>query len=199
MPMTTDDPQVPEGVSALLFDCDGTLVDSMGLHRLVWTELFARYDFEVTDEWWEEYANVALYPFVQAVVPDADMALADQLNVEGTAMFVERLHLIEPLEHVVDVARSNHGRLPLAVVTGGYRDVVEPMLEAVGIAGLFDIMVTADDVTHSKPAPDLYARAAGILGVDPATCVAYEDSDIGMESARGAGIGRVIDIRDWPA
>jgi HAD superfamily hydrolase (TIGR01509 family) len=197
--MTQHPTASPLEAAALLFDCDGTLVDSMGLHRLVWTELFARYDFEVTDEWWEEYANVALYPFVQGVVPDADTTLADQLNIEATALFVERLHLIEPLEHVVDVARSNHGRLPLAVVTGGYRDVVAPMLEAVGIAGLFDVMVTADDVTHSKPAPDLYARAAAILGVDPAACVAYEDSDIGIASARGAGIGRVVDIRDWPS
>ena len=196
--MTQHPTASPLEAAALLFDCDGTLVDSMGLHRLVGTELFARYDFEVTDEWWEEYANVALYPFVQGVVPDADTTLADQLNIEATALFVERLHLIEPLEHVVDVARSNHGRLPLAVVTGGYRDVVAPMLEAVGIAGLFDVMVTADDVTHSKPAPDLYARAAAILGVDPAACVAYEDSDIGIASARGAGVGRVVDIRDWP-
>jgi HAD superfamily hydrolase (TIGR01509 family) len=197
--MTTDPLRVDPSTEALLFDCDGTLVDSMGLHRVVWSELFARYGFLVTDAWWEDYANVALMPFVQAVIPDADQALADELNREGTDMFVERLHLIDPLEHVIEVARQHHGRLPLAVVTGGYRDVVVPTLDAVGITGLFDVVVTADDVIDSKPAPDVYLRATQLLAVDPGRCVAYEDSDIGMAAARGAAIGRVIDIRAWPA
>lgn len=183
---------------ALLFDCDGTLVDTMGLHRLVWTEIFARYDFTMTSAWWDEYANVALLPFVRAAIPDADDALAHDLNRESIGLFMERLHLIDPLEHVIEVARQHHGRLPLAVVTGGYRDVIVPTLDAAGITDLFDIIVTADDVVNSKPAPDLYALAAQRLGVDPQRCLAYEDSDIGMASARDAGIGRVVDIRDWP-
>ncbi|MBI1349916.1 MAG: HAD-IA family hydrolase [Actinomycetales bacterium] len=183
---------------ALLFDCDGTLVDTMSLHRLVWTEIFARYDFAMTSAWWDQYANVALLPFVRAAIPDADDALAHDLNRESIGMFMERLHLIDPLEHVIEVARQYHGRLPLAVVTGGYRDVVVPTLDAAGITDLFDIIVTADDVVNSKPAPDLYALAAQRLGVDPQRCLAYEDSDIGMASARDAGIGRVVDIRDWP-
>ena len=191
-------PDSPADTQALLFDCDGTLVDTMGLHRLVWAEIFARYGFEVTDEWWEDYANVALLPFVQAVIPDADEVLADELNREGIELFVKRLHLIDPLEHVIDVARANHGQRPMAVVTGGYRDVVVPTLDAVGITSLFDVIVTADDVVDSKPAPDVYLRAAEQLGVDPARCVAYEDSDIGLASARQAGVGHVIDIRKWP-
>ncbi len=182
---------------ALLFDCDGTLVDTMSLHRLVWAEIFGRHGFEVTDEWWADHANVALLPFVRAVVPDADETLADDLNGEATVMFVERLHLIEPLEHVIDVAREHHGRLPMAVVTGGYRDVVVPTLDSAGILHLFDVIVTADDVTHSKPAPDIYLRGADELGVDPARCIAYEDSEIGMTAAREAGVGRIVDIRDW--
>jgi HAD superfamily hydrolase (TIGR01509 family) len=83
----------------------------------------------------------------------------------------------------------------MAVVTGGYRDIIIPTLDAAGITHLFDHVVTADDVIHSKPAPDLYARAASLLGVDPARCIAYEDSDIGIASALGAGVGTIVDIR----
>lgn len=185
----------PAGTRALLFDCDGTLVDTMQLHRIVWHQIFGRHGFEITDEWWEEYANVALGPFVRAVIPDADDALADQLLEEGNALFLEALHLLEPIEHVVAIAREHHGHLPLAVVTGGFREVVVPSLDVVGITGLFDHVVTADDVVDSKPAPDLYLRAMTLLGVGPDECVAYEDSEIGMASARAAGIRTVVDIR----
>jgi beta-phosphoglucomutase-like phosphatase (HAD superfamily) len=194
----TDDPARLDpalGARALLFDCDGTLVDTMHLHRIVWHQLFGRYGFEITDEWWEEYANVALGPFVRAAVPDADDVLAEQLLEEGNALYLDALHLLQPIEHVVEIAREHHGRVPMAVVTGGFRDVVVPTLDTVGIAGLFDVIVTADDVVHSKPAPDLYQRAMELLGVRPEECIVYEDSEIGMASARAAGISAVIDIR----
>jgi len=185
----------PAHAQALLFDCDGTLVDTMHLHRIVWHQIFGRYGYEITDEWWEEYANVAVGPFVRAVIPDASDALVEQLLEEGNALFVEALHLLEPIEHVVEVARAFHGRLPMAVVTGGFRDVVIPSLDAVGITDLFDVIVCADDVVHSKPAPDVYLRAMELLSVAPDECVVYEDSDIGMASARAAGVDHVVDIR----
>lgn len=180
---------------ALLFDCDGTLVDTMGVHRVVWAEIFGRYDFEVTDQWWDEYANVALAPFVRAVIPDASLELCDALNAEGMSMYMEALHHVVPLRHVIEIAENAHGMLPMAVVTGGYREIILPTLDAAGVLHLFDVIVTADDVEHSKPAPDVYALAARLLQVEPARCVAYEDSEIGMASALGAGIGRVVDIR----
>ena len=123
--------------------------------------------FEITDDWWEEYANVAVGPFVRAAIPDADDALVDRLLEEGNALFLDALHLLEPIEHVVAIARAHHGRLPMAVVTGGFRDVVVPSLDTVGITDLFDVIVTADDVTDSKPAPDLYLRAMELIGVAP--------------------------------
>jgi HAD superfamily hydrolase (TIGR01509 family) len=86
----------------------------------------------------------------------------------------------------------------MAVVTGGYRDVVVPSLDAAGVTHLFDYIVTADEVIHSKPAPDLYSLAMRKLGVEPEACLVYEDSEIGMTSARGAGAWKIVDIRNWP-
>lgn len=188
-------PSADADTAALLFDCDGTLVDTMNVHRVIWAEIFGRYGFTMTDQWWADYCNVALVPFVQAAIPHAGVELAEELNQEGMDMYMDAIHLVEPMEHVVEIAHEHHGRLPMAVVTGGYREIIIPTLDAAGITHLFDVVVTADDVVHSKPAPDVYARAASLLQVDPARCIAYEDSEIGMESARGAGIGRVVDIR----
>lgn len=188
-------PSADPDTAALLFDCDGTLVDTMSVHRVVWAEIFGRYGFTMTDAWWADYCNVALVPFVQAAIPDAGVELAEELNRESMVTYMDAIHLVEPMEHVIEIAHEHHGRLPMAVVTGGYREIIIPTLDAAGITHLFDVVVTADDVAHSKPAPDVYARAASLLQVDPARCIAYEDSEIGMESARGAGIGRVVDIR----
>jgi len=193
--MTNTDHLPDDGVRALLFDCDGTLVDTMPVHREVWTRIFERYDFEITDQWWEEWANLPLLPMVQHVIPGATPQLADDLNIEAMDMYNDMLHMIEPLEHVIEVAREFHGRLPMAVVTGGYRDVVVPSLDAAGITHLFDYIVTADEVTRSKPAPDLYVLAMERLGVEPEACLVYEDSEVGMTAARGAGAGRIVDIR----
>ena len=193
MPFTYLNP--PEGTRALLFDCDGTLVDTMGLHKVVWAEMFARFDFELTDEWWEETGNVALEPFVLAAIPDASDELILELREESIALFDERLHLLEPLEHVVDLARRYHGVLPMAVCSGGFRQPVIGSLEAVGIVDLFDFIVTADDVVNSKPAPDLYLAGMRGIGFGPDEVVVYEDSEIGIASAVAAGVRTIIDVR----
>jgi len=185
----------PPNARALLFDCDGTLVDTMGLHQVVWAELFAEHGFTLTDEWWEETGNVALEPFVRAALPEASDQLMAQLRDDSITLFSERLHLLEPLDHVVDVARRFHGILPMAVCSGGFRQPVLDSLDAVGITSLFDHVVTADDVLHSKPAPDLYLLGMDRLGVRADEVIVYEDSAIGIASALAAGVTRIIDVR----
>lgn len=185
----------PPGTQALLFDADGTLIDTWGLHRAVWNELLGRTGFIVTDDWWAAYAHEDLLTMVQAAVPGADLARAEEMNEEGTRIYLESLHRVDRVHHVTQIAEQFHGHLPMAVVTAGFRDVVVPTLESVGIAGLFSAIVTGDDVDRIKPAPDGYATAARLLGADPRACVAFEDSDSGLQSARDAGIGTLVDIR----
>ena len=167
----------------------------MALHRLVWDGILQRHGFQMTDQWWDDYCNVAMEPFVLAAIPDADDALIEQLTQDGIDEFVATLHRLQPLDHVVEIARANHGRLPMAVVTGGFRDAVVPSLDAVGIIHLFDVIVCADDVVDSKPAPDVYLKAMEVLQVLPESCVVYEDSEVGIASARSAGIDHIVDVR----
>lgn len=185
----------PTGTQALLFDCDGTLVDTMGVYRIGWHQVFAHHGFEMTDAWFATWGGHSTRTFVEAALPDADADRVAEVSREGHERFLESVHLLEPFEHVVEVARANHGRVPMAVVSGGPRVAVLASLRAVGIEHLFDLVVTADDVPAGKPAPDAYLKAIADLGVDPQACVAYEDSASGMASARDAGIPVIHDVR----
>lgn len=188
-------PAIPEGTQALLFDCDGTMVDTMGVYRIGWHQVFGRHGFEMTDEWFATWGGHSTAPFVRAALPDADEALVEQVSREGHDTFLENIHLVEPFESIVAVARAHHGVIPLAIVSGGPRRAVVKSLEAVGIDHLFDLVVTADDVPTGKPAPDAYLSAMEQLRVDAERCVAYEDSASGIASATSAGIPLVVDVR----
>jgi beta-phosphoglucomutase-like phosphatase (HAD superfamily) len=184
-------------VRALLFDCDGTLVDTMGLYEQGWRELLAPYGFEMSHEWFYAHAARSGREFVAAAVPSIDDAEAARLEREVIAMFHTRLHELETFDHVVDVARHYRGVLPLVVVSGGAREAVESTLVAVGIRDLFDDVITVTDVAAGKPEPDGYLLALERLGLEPHEALAYEDSTFGMDAARAAGIP-VVDVRTHP-
>lgn len=185
----------PAGAAALLFDCDGTLVDTLSLYRICWRQVFGKHGFEMADDWFAERAGLTVHKFVREAFPsDADAAVQAILD-EGMTLFMDSIHMIEPLDHVVDVARRYQGRLPLAVVSSGIAPAVYKTLAAVEIADLFDLILTLADVKESKPAPDGYLLAVERLGVAAADCVAYEDSHTGIDAAIAAGIGTVFDVR----
>lgn len=186
--------QPPEGTAALLFDCDGTLVDTLGLYRECWREVFGQQGFEMTDAWFTAWAGHSLEPFIEAAFPALSPQVREEIGAKGLELFRESTHLLEPLEHVVTIARQHAGVLPMAVVSGGPRVAVLETLEAVGIGNLFDTVVTVDDVARGKPEPDAYLLAMERLGVNPGQCVAYEDTAIGIASAAAAGIRVVIDV-----
>lgn len=185
----------PPEAQALLFDCDGTLVDTLSLYRVCWRQVFGRHGFEMSDDWFAEHAGTHVFDFVEAAFPHASPDVRRAVKDEGMAMFMSSIHLVEPMEHVVAIARRYHGRLPLAVVSSGPDSAVRESLDAVGITDLFDVILTLADVEQGKPAPDGYEQAMARLGVDPARCVAYEDSATGIEAARAAGIPTVVDVR----
>ena len=102
--------------------------------------------------------------------------------------FLKRLHTVTLIEEVAEFAQSLRGKVPMAIATGGSRMVIEKTLKIVGISDWFDEVVTADDVSEGKPAPDIFLRAAKLLGVAPAMCLALEDAPSGILAAQRAGM-----------
>ncbi len=183
--------QLPPGdFGAYIFDCDGTLADTMPLHYRAWTrvvaglgghfpeDLFYALGGRSTEEIFAELCDRQ-----GLIVPDLAQAVALKERY-----FMELLPEVRPIGAVVDIARRNHGRLPLAVASGGPRSNVVPTLQALGIAGLFEAIVCVEDYARAKPAPDPFLEAARRLGAAASACLVFEDSPLGLRAAEAAGM-----------
>jgi beta-phosphoglucomutase-like phosphatase (HAD superfamily) len=184
----------PMPFSALLFDCDGTLVDTLQAYEHAWTKAFGAHGMTMAPSWYRERTGLSPEALVEAAAGEAEELDAEAIQSTAIQHFVELVELVKGNERVVAVARAHHGSIPMGVVSGGPRVAVQAALERAGILDLFDALVTIEDVDQGKPAPDLYLLALNRLNMEPAECVAYEDTDEGVAAARSAGI-RCIDVR----
>src|SRR3954468_1168344 len=194
-PLPTDTTITPDTAHALLFDCDGTLVDSVAAWEQAWTKALGASGVAITPEWYRARAGLSPRDLIRAAETEHRVPIdVNSVVTSGIALYVESAGAVNPIQEVLDIARAHHGRVPLAVVSGGPRAGVEAALEAVGARGLFDHVVTIEDVAGGKPAPDLYLRALQAVSKPAAACLAYEDTDEGLRAAAGAGIP-VVDVR----
>ena len=113
---------------------------------------------------------------------------------EKELAYLEFLEQVGPIEDVVAIARAHHGRIPMAVASGGTQRVICMVLEKIGIRSWFETVVTSEDVVRQKPAPDIFLEAARRIGVAPNRCRAFEDTDLGLQAIRAAGMD-AVDVR----
>lgn len=180
------------GYKAVIFDLDGTLVDSMPAHFEAWCEALAT-NGAPKDVFPEDvFYSMGGRP-TKDIVKEINGEFNLNLNPEDISYskrkaFLKRLDLVAVNEDVVAFAKSLSGKMPLGIATGGSRKVVEATLKATGLAELFDEVVTADDVKCGKPAPDIYLDAAARLGVAPEDCLVLEDAAPGIMAGQLAGM-----------
>ena len=185
--------------AALIFDCDGTLFDTMPAHYRTWAEAVGRHGLSFAETRFYELGGVAAWRVVEILAEEQGVAgvdahaVAHAKEMDFAEVGTRDVRRIGP---VFEVVERHRGERPMAVATGGVRLVCERLLENAGVRDWFGVVVTADDVEHGKPAPDTYALAAERLGVDPRQCVAFEDAEPGLESARAAGMV-AVDVRPW--
>jgi HAD superfamily hydrolase (TIGR01509 family) len=187
---------LPEGIKGLIFDCDGTLVDSMPLHYKAWETVLQRHDLHLSEERFYGWAGLPVDQIIQRLAHEKGIivdvaAIAEERD---DCFHSQPLNLFRPVEVVVEIARSFRGVLPMAVATGSTPASAEASLRAIGVLDWFDAVVSSHEVAHPKPAPDVFLLAAERIKVDPACCVAFEDGEAGLTAAREAGM-RVVDIR----
>ncbi|MDQ2835287.1 MAG: HAD family phosphatase [Acidobacteriota bacterium] len=180
---------------ALIFDCDGTLVDTPPAHLRALQKALAPLQLTMAAEWYYERGGLgpnALWDQYEALQgkPIPRESITERYN----EIFRRELDQMEEIRVVADIARAWHGRVPLSVASNGRRANVKATLAATGLLPLFDHVVGAEDVKHGKPEPDVFLEAARRMSVAPVSCVVFEDSDEGLEAARRAGM-RAMDIR----
>ena len=182
-------------IKALIFDCDGTLADTMPLHWRAWQAIASRHQFHFPEARFYALGGVPSREIVKMLSAEQGLVL-DHLAIarEKEAEYQPLIAQVEPINAVVGVVRENHGKLPMAVASGGTQRTIEQVLERLGIRHLFKALVTSEDVVHQKPAPDIFLEAARRLSVPPQFCRAYEDTDLGMQAIRAAGM-EAVDVR----
>ncbi len=200
MLFTIDEPlePLPGLADAFLFDCDGTLVDTMGAHHAGW-ERVLRENGATRPLPYQRFLGLGGLSGREVaetlcgwVGLDTQARDLDAMVSRKRTLFLEMADQCDPIDQVMDFARRVSRTHPVAVVSGGHRAAVEKTLAGSGIRDLFPVVVTPEDVERGKPAPDMFLLAAERLGVAPGRCIVFEDGLPGIEGARAAGMRVVI-------
>lgn len=178
----------------LIFDLDGTLADTMPTHFAAWSKSMSAHGIEFSEDRFYALGGVPTPVIIDILASEQGKILDSTALAEGKEeLFLELLKDVQPVVPVKLIAELHLGLMPLAVATGSLKWVAEKILKTLGIREWFTAVVGADDIVHPKPAPDTYLKAADLIGVDPTRCHAFEDTELGLQAARNAGMD-VIDI-----
>lgn len=192
--------QLPNGTfRAYLFDCDGTIADSMPLHYVAWCRALAEWNcYGLSEDLFYAWGGLPVDEIISKLnqkdcleMPAADVAKRRE------ELFFEMLPQLEPVPEVLEHIEAKHGAIPLAVVSGSTRQSVIASLTALDLLDHFDVLVCAGDYRRSKPHPDAFLVAASRLGISPEDCLVFEDSDLGVRAARTAGMESVKVPPPW--
>ena len=192
-----------ERIDGLIFDCDGTLVDTAPAHYYALQEGLKSLGLSMDAAWYYDRVGLtpaALFDAFEGVVGPFDR---QRVSAEYTVAFQQGLSRLREVEAIAAIAREWKGKVPMAVASNGTRGNVQTTLRETGLLELFDTVVVAEDVAAGKPAPDVFLEAARRMGVWPERCVVFEDSDEGLEAARRAGMDgrdiRLVFTPEWKA
>ena len=180
---------IDKHIQGLIFDCDGTLIDSMPIHWECWHGTFAKFGLTCPHEFLDEMKGVPTHGIVEAFNTKFGHNVdIHQFTEEKERLAREKLLQVQPIPVVAGLAQRMAGKLPMAVASGGPYATVSLSLKATGLYSLFETFVTADDPVKPKPAPDIFLEAARRIGILPEHCQVFEDSDLGLQAARDAGM-----------
>jgi HAD superfamily hydrolase (TIGR01509 family) len=183
----------PGDFAAYIFDCDGTLADTMPTHYKAWLTALGENADKFPEAMFYELGGVPTARIVELLNERYGLSIPVETTVAHKEhLFLELSSEIAAIEPVVTLAKSYAGVKPMAVASGGHRRIVMNTLRALGIVELFQAIVTAEDYHRGKPSPDPFLEAALRLGVPPEKCLVFEDTATGIAAANAAGMQSVL-------
>jgi HAD superfamily hydrolase (TIGR01509 family) len=184
---------IPAGdFRAYLFDCDGTVADSMPLHYKAWKRALADYGCPYPEDLFYAWGGKPVRQIIADLNEINGLHMpVDELAALKESYYLEQLPQLQPIPSVLEHIHAQYGRIPFAVVSGSRRSSVVGSLTVLGILDKFETLVCAEDYKYGKPAPDCFLLAAERLGIPPAQCLVFEDTGLGIEAASAAGMASV--------
>lgn len=190
---------ITPGVKGLVFDLDGTLIDSMPFHLDCWKKACKTYGVTIDQDFLRLHTGCPGWVIGEKVIKDNHLegiVTLDELVQLKISLFEKLQHKLKPIDSVVDIVKKYYKVLPMAVGTGGHRNVVDKSLEITGLTKYFDIVVTANDIQHFKPHPETFMKCAEFMGIEPKYIEVFEDGDLGIEAAHTAGMV-ATNVKNW--
>jgi beta-phosphoglucomutase-like phosphatase (HAD superfamily) len=188
----------PGEFDAYLFDCDGTIADSMPLHYVAWKKTLAENNCDFPETLFYEWGGMPTDKIVAQLNQMHGLNMpVEHVVTTKEGRFYELLPTLKVIPEVLEHIDDKHGRIPFAVVSGGTRESVSKTLTILGLLDRFPTLVCADDYTRGKPDPEAYLMAAAQLGVAPEKCLVFEDTELGIQAARAAGMQWVKIPAPW--
>ena len=184
--------------SAYLFDCDGTIADSMPLHFIAWKQALAEWSCPFDETLFYTWGGKPIAEIISTLnTRDGLHMPVETVARRKEALYFELLPQLKPVPEVLEHIEAQHGRIPFAVVSGSTRESVDASLSTLHLLDRFAAFVCAGDYTHSKPHPEPFLVAAAKLGVPPQSCLVFEDTDMGIQAATAAGMASVKVPPPW--
>ncbi len=185
--------KIPAGsFGAYLFDCDGTVVDSMPLHFLAWKQALGEWNCAFSEGTFYAWGGLPVAEVISRLNVEHGLKMpVAAVEVRKEHLYYDNISRLQVVPEVVEHIEAMYGKIPFAVVSGSTRESVVKSLEAVGLLDKFETLVCAGDYAKSKPDPEPFLLAASRLGVAPAACLVFEDTDMGIQAATAAGMASV--------
>jgi HAD superfamily hydrolase (TIGR01509 family) len=183
---------------AYLFDCDGTIADSMPLHYLAWKQALGEHGCDFPEDLFYRWGGMPVSEIISTLNQKHGLAMpVEEVAVRKESLYYDFLPRLTAVPEVLEVIEASHGSLPFAVVSGSTRESVTASLQSLKLLDKFDALVCAGDYRQSKPHPEAFLLAAERLGVAPANCLVFEDTAMGIEAATAAGMASVKVLQPW--
>ena len=191
--------KLPEGAfGAYLFDCDGTIADSMPLHYIAWKKALAEWNCTFDEQLFYSWGGTPVAEIVSMLNERQGLNMpVEGLSSRKEQLYMELLPQLKAIPEVVEHIDAQHGHIPFAVVSGSTRDSVTASLRSLQLLDKFDTLICAGDYRKSKPDPEAFLLGATKLGVAPEACLVFEDTDMGIQAATSAGMASVKVPPPW--
>ena len=185
--------KLPSGTfGAYLFDCDGTIADSMPLHYLAWRTALAEWNCSFSEDLFYAWAGFAVAKIISILNEKHGLNMpVEEVARRKEELYLEAIPNLRAVPEVLEHINLQYGRIPLAVVSGSTRESVSASLRFLHLLDKFETLVCAGDYKEGKPDPEAFLIAAARLKVKPESCLVFEDGELGMVAAEAAGMATV--------